>query len=166
MNHLYDDEIQMILDGDQIQTRLAHAEECDECRKKLETYRFLYRELRNLEPETIPAGFTDQVMAGLPRPKREPVQMTFEKLCILFTGLISAFSFFYWVDWKNLFQAIYGWTALQKLFSLQFPYDLSLLTGSLPGTALWFGAGLFVLILLMCLDKLLYTKHGRISIHS
>ena len=166
MNHLYDDEIQMILDGDQIQTRLAHAEECDECSKKLEAYRLIFRELSHLEPEMIAADFTDHVMAGLPEFEKEHVWMTFEKLCFIFTALISAFSFFYWIDWKKLFKAAYGWTSSLKLFSQQIRYDLSFFNVSLPETVLWFGAGLSVLVLLMCLDKLLSPKHDPVSFHS
>jgi hypothetical protein len=165
MNHLYDDEIQMILDGD-TQVCTTHAEKCAACNQKIEDYRILYQELHNLEPEQIPADFTDRVMIRLPAPKREFLWTAFEKLCLIFAGLVSVISLFYWIDWLTIFKITSHCADVLKQIPQYFRIDSLRFNSSLSETVLWIGAGLFVLIILMSLDKLLAPKHESVSLHS
>jgi hypothetical protein len=165
MNHLYDDEIQLILDGD-AQVRTTHAEKCAACSQKIEDYRILYQELHNLEPEQIPADFADRVMIRLPAPKREFLWTVFEKFCLTFAGLASVISLFYWIDWLRIFKITSCWADVLKQIPQYFRIDSLRFNSSLSETALWIGAGLFVLIILMSLDKILAPKPESVSLHS
>jgi hypothetical protein len=164
MNHLYDDEIQMILDGE-AQIPMKHVKKCVVCKQKIEEYQALYQEIHNLRPEHIPPDFADRVMIRLPAPKREFAWSAFEKLCLIFTGVVSVFSLFYWIDWLTIFKLTAGWADVLKLIPHYIRLDTLRFNGSLSGGMYWIGTGLLVLIILMSLDKLLAPKNETVSLH-
>ncbi len=106
LKHLTDDRLQEYLDGNsgrQDLELIVHLKTCDQCRRKLETYRLLYGALRHLPEPDLPPGFAASTAAQLPTEKKEvPAHRLPGYLIPILGGAAALLLTLFFVDLKSL----------------------------------------------------------------
>jgi hypothetical protein len=106
LKHLTDDRLQEYLDGnigEQDMELIVHLRTCDQCRRKLETYRLLYDGLKHLPEPDFPPDFAASTAALLPTEQKGATAHKLPGYLLpVLGGVASLLLTFYFVDMKFL----------------------------------------------------------------
>ena len=106
LRHLTDDRLQEYLDRNtakQDMELIVHLRTCDQCRRKLETYQFLYGELRHLPEPDLPPDFAASTAALLPIGQKKALAHRLPGYLLpILGGAASLMLTLYFVDLKSL----------------------------------------------------------------
>ena len=164
--HITDDMLQSYMDGlelDKSAAISAHLEECDECRKRFETYSALYKELTAPPDLSIPIDFAASVANTVMRDKKGIVKSTPSPEIMLAAGgfaIILGVSIFL-VDFSALFQHLPKVPVPASLFKSSLFKPLTDSISQLIKHAPLLPAAGVILLFLWSVDTLLHKKRRK-----
>jgi hypothetical protein len=168
-DHLTDEEIQDILDGNRSQvepSRKHHLETCDTCQQTLKQYRALYAHLESDTGFKLPKHFAKSVVAKLTSESSSPFSFPASEVIIIVAGIAIALgAAFLFVDLKPFFNFIARISLPRLGFNASFMAPIKNMLSDLNGSLILLPFAGLALLSVALFDRFIHKiKHQKMPL--